>query len=222
MHPNIKTIYVAWRAGKGNRRIIVGKIKSNASRTLFEYIKSGVEEAREFGFVCFPDFPEIDRQYDKNVLRVLSQRFNNPERTDINDYYKFWEIPLKMAKHPIRVLALTGGSLPTDNFEFLADFYGSKDILIITELTGLSHNLLPNDLLEEGDELEWVTEPNNQYDRYAVAVYKNNIRIGYIKKIHNRLFYTKGAPKIRIQVRHIERNGHINKVYLLVMYDQYK
>ena len=221
MYPRIKRIFMAWRAGKSHSRIIVGEIKSNASMTRFKYIKDGVEKAREEGFVGYPDFPEIGKTYDTNVLRILSQRLNDSERSDINHYYEFWEIPQNSVKDIYRLLAYTGGILPTDNFEFLADFYGTKNISLVTELTGLSTHQISNDELNEGDKLVWKLEPNNLYDKFAVSIYKNDKLLGYIKKIHSHLFYKKGGYFLSVRVKRIEHNGHINKVFLLISSDKY-
>src|SRR5574344_343045 len=144
MYPRIKRIFMAWREGRSHRRIIVGEIKSNASVTIFKYVKDGVVEAKEKGFVCYPDFPNIEKTYDTNVLRILSQRLNEPARTDIKLYYDFWEIPQNCVRNTYRLLAYTGGILPTDNFEFLAEFYGTKNISLVTELAGLSSLTLSN------------------------------------------------------------------------------
>ena len=208
---------MTWRAGRGHRRIIVGEIRSNASTTYFKYIREGVENAKKDGFICYPDFPEISKTYNTNVLRILSQRLNDSERTDINLYYDFWEIPKNCIKDPYRLLAYTGGILPTDNFEFLVDFYGTKNVSLVTELTGLSiHSPISTGELSEGDKLIWKLEPENQYDKYAVRIYKNNKFIGYVKKIHNHLFYKKGSRFLTVSIKKIEHNGHIKKVFLLI------
>lgn len=218
MRPHIKRIYMVWRAGRSHRRIVVGEIKSNASSTTFRYIKDGVEEAKCAGFICYPDFPDTNKVYNTNILRILSQRLNNAERTDIADYYDFWQISKKETDSVLRVLSHTGGILPTDNFEFLADFYGAKGLSLVTELTGLSNNPLANDSIIEGDILDWRYEPANEYDKYAVAVYKNDKKLGYIKKIHSHVFYRKGSSRLCLAVKLIEHNGHINKAFLSVDY----
>jgi len=221
MYPRIKRIFMAWRSGRGHSRIIVGEIKSNASETVFRYIKDGVKTAREEGFVCYPDFPEIDKTYNTNVLRILSQRLNDSERTDIKHYYEFWKIPKSCIRNTYRLLAYTGGILPTDNFEFLAEFYGTKNISLVTELASLSVRKISNEELSVGDQLVWKLEPNNKYDHYAVAIYKGDKMIGYAKKIHSRIFYRKGSRLLSVMVKRIEHNGHINKVFLQISYNRH-
>lgn len=218
MKPRIKRIYMAWRAGRSRSRIIVGVIKANSSSVVFNYIKEGVDKAAQDGFVCFPDFPDTSKTYDVNILRVLSQRLNNADRTDIGEYYSFWNVREKYKDDKMCILAQTGGILPTDNFEFLPDFYGVKDLAIVSELTGLSGNPLNNGDVEEGDALTWKLEPQNKFDNEAVAIYKGERKIGYVKKIHNRMFHKKGSHKLSVRVKRIEHNGHINKVFMNIVY----
>jgi len=209
---------MVWRPGRGTRRIVVGAIRRKSGELIFEYSKEGVKEAQESGFVCYPDFPDLDKTYDTNILRTLSLRLNDPERTDIEDYYSFWEIPSTSRRDPYRVLSHTGGVLPTDNFEFLAEFYGAKGLALVTDMSGLTHRKLDGDSISEGDLLTWKREPDNPQDDKAVAVYKGTEKIGYIKKIHSHVFYKKGSDLLQVRVKRIEHNGHINKVFLSINY----
>lgn len=218
MKPNIKCIYLVWRPGRSHRRIVIGKVKANKSEVSFQYIKEGVEEAHKSGFMCYPDFLDVNKKYTNKVLHSISQRLNDPGRTDIADYYKFWNISKKMTTDKIRLIAQTSGCLPTDNFEFLADFYGAKGVCLVSELAGLSNVPLENGTVSVGDKLTWTLEPANEYDKDAVAVYKDAVKIGYIKKIHNRLFHHKGSKRLNITVKKIEHNGHINKVFMDIKY----
>ena len=112
MRPHIKNITLVWRSGKSHSRIPVAIVKSNVFGTTFKYLKDGVEQAKDEGFVCFPDFPDTMEIHSVNVLKALSLRINDSERSDIQDYYSFWEVPKAVRKDTYRLL-------PTDNFEFL-------------------------------------------------------------------------------------------------------
>lgn len=207
---------MAWRPARGKRRIIVGKIKSNASSTVFSYIENGVNEAKQFGFVCFPDFPDTSKEYSTNVMRTLSQRVNNSERSDIDDYYRFWEIPKESRGNIYRMLAYTGGILATDNFEFIADFYSIRDLTLVSEVSGLSICPLENGTISEGDTLQWKHEKENEYDSHAIALYKGDAKIGYVKRIHSLIFFKQGKERLSVTVKKIESNGHINKAYIAI------
>lgn len=207
--------------GKGHRRIPVAIIKSNTSQTTFKYIKNGVEKAKKEGFVCFPDFPDTEKIHSINVLKILSLRINDSERSDIEDYYKFWEVPVSVQKDTYRLLAYTQGILPTDNFEFLAEYYGVEGIRFVSELTSLSINTLDNKCINEGDELEWKQERDNEFDTCAVSVYKNGVKLGYVKRIHSHVFYLPYSQNLRIRVKKIEHNDYISRAFILI-YNNYK
>lgn len=216
MRPHIKNITLVWRSGRSHSRIPVAIVKSNVFGTTFKYLKEGVEQAKKEGFVCFPDFPDTKEVHDENVLKVLSLRINDSERSDIQDYYKFWEVPKVAQNDTYRLLAYTQGMLPTDNFEFLAEYYGLKGVRFVSELTGLSENQLENDCIQEGDELEWKLEPHNQYDSQAVALYKDGQMLGHVKRIHCKMFHLPSSNLLRVRVKKIEHNGHISRAFILI------
>lgn len=220
MYPKIKHIIMTWRTGKNQSRIPVGVIKSGTlNGTTFKYIKEGIKKAKLNGFECYSDFPDLDKTYDTNVLKVFSQRINNSDRTDIQKYYNFWEIPDRHKKDIFYLLAYTEGLLPTDNFEFLVEFYGVKGIKIVSEITGFTENPLKTGTLKEGDLLNWECEPNNQYDNKAVILLKGKDKIGYVKKIHSHMFYLENANKLKVKIKKLEQNGHINKAFILIYHD---
>lgn len=209
---------MAWRPTRGQRRIVVGEIKKTAQTTSFSYIQKGVEEASKLGFICFPDFPDTSKTYNTNIICTLSQRVNNSERSDIEDYYRFWEIPQESKGDIYRMLAYTGGILATDNFEFLVDFYSIKNLTLVSEVSGLSVTPLENETIKVRDILLWERESDNQYDSDAVAIYKGDTKIGYVKRIHARIFQKVGKERLQIVVKKIEHNGHINKAYIAIRY----
>lgn len=216
MRPHIKNITLVWRSGRSYSRIPVAIVKSNVFGTSFKYLKDGVEQAKKEGFVCFPEFPDTNITYTINVLKALSLRINDSERSDIQDYYNFWEVPKSAQKDTYRLLAYTQGILPTDNFEFLAEYYGVKGVGFVSELTGLSINQLGNDCIHEGDELEWKLEPENKYDSKAVALYKNGQILGHVKRIHSHVFYLHNSNLLKVKVKKIEHNGHISRALILI------
>ncbi len=218
MTKGIAHIYLAWRKGAGFPRIVIGVIKRNASGVTFSYIKEGLEEAKKDGFITYTDFPDENKVYTDGVLDIFGLRLNKSEREDIQRYYDYWEIDPKMKDDKYYLLAHTQGLLPTDNFEFLADYNPVGDLSFTTELCGLTKLQLSRDTLSEGDVLTWVKEPDNSYDKFAVKVYKGDTFVGYIKKIHSRIFYKKCRSKIKITVKSLNRNGHLNRAFIKVSF----
>lgn len=215
----IGNIYLSWRKGKGSRRNIVGIIKQNITEGVrFNYIIEGVNEAKKDGFTVYTDFPDISKVYKDNVLGVFGQRLTKSERSDIQNYYDFWEISPSYKDNKYYLLAHTQGLLATDNFEFLADYNPISGLKFISEVCGLTKLQLSPDLLKVGDQLEWQKESTNSFDQYAVKIFKDNTEIGYVKKIHSRVFFKNGAENLKIRLKSIEKNGHINRVFIVISF----
>ena len=168
----IKTIYLAWRKGKGSQRKIVGVIRKSATNGVrFAYIKEGVDEAQKEGFTSYIAFPDTTSVYTENVLEIFGQRLIKSERADIQKSLDFWAIDPKFQADKFYMLAYTQGMLSTDNFEFLTDFHPIKGLCFISEICGLSDTKPEVGTLNPGDILSWKLEKNNPSDPFAVKVF---------------------------------------------------
>lgn len=208
---NIKLI---WRPGKGFGRIPIGTIKKNVTEGVrFQYDAKGIEKAKELGFVHYEGFPDTEKIYTENVIDIFGQRLARSERSDLKDFYDFWHIDSKKTKHKFYMLAFTQGLLPTDNFEFLADFNPIDNLIFVTELTNLSELQINSAFVSIGDKLRYVLEPENPHDKYAVKVYKEDLYLGHIKLIHSRVFH-KTSKTFKLEVQGIEKNGIIKRIFV--------
>lgn len=216
MSKRVGNIFLIWRKGPGARRIAVGELKSNYTDGItFKYKLENVKLAENQGFTSYTGFPDIQKEYNKNVLEIFGQRLVKSERNDVTDFYEFWDVDISKKKDTYYMLAQTQGLLPIDNFEFLADFNPSKSLSFVTEIAGLSKYKLNPDILEIGDVLNYELEPQNPKDQYAVKLLKDKIELGYIKIIHSRVFH-KTKRALRVTVSHIEKNGLIKRAFLKV------
>lgn len=210
-------IYLSWREGIGKQRHIVGILKKNAMQGVrFEYLPKGVEEAKKDGFSLYTEFPDLGKIYDGNVLEIFSQRLIKSERSDISDLFDFWEIDSKYKDDKYYLLAHTQGLNPADNFEFLADYNPNPSLRFLTDIASLSIQKLPADSIKVGDILSYSLEKNNEFDNKAVRVFKGNLEIGYIKKIHSRVFHKYKGDKLSLLVKAVEQNGIIKRVFVKV------
>ncbi len=210
-------IYVSWRKGQGSARHIIGLLqKSTEGIYTFNYEKKAVENAKKDGFTAYIEFPNLLETYNGTVLDIFAQRLIKPERPDIQSFYNFWEIEPQFKADKFYILGHTQGLLPTDNFEFLADYNIVPGIHFLTELAGLSAKELSPTSLQIGDELTFKLDPTNQFDPEAVLIYKGDLEIGYIKKIHCKVFHKPGAENLKIFAKAIEKNGKIKKVFVKV------
>jgi hypothetical protein len=216
----IRTIFLTWRKGKGNRRKIVGIIRKNAEGVRFEYVQKGVEEASKEGFTPYTDFPAIDKVYQDNVLEIFGQRLIKTERTDSNKYLSFWDIDPKYRDDKYYLLAYTQGMQSNDNFEFLADFNPVRELRFVTEISGLSHTNIQPGAIAVGDILSWEFDNGNSFDKYAVKLLKGKLEIGYVKMIHSKVFYRSLKYRPQIRIKSIDQNGKINRVFIEISYPQ--
>jgi hypothetical protein len=215
----IRTIYLAWRKGKGSRRKIVGVIRKSATNGVrFAYIKEGVDEAQKEGFTPYIAFPDTTRVYTENVLEIFGQRLIKTERADIQKHLDFWAIDAKFQDDKFYMLAYTQGMLSTDNFEFLTDFHPIKGLCFISEVCGLSETNPESGTLKPGDILSWKLEKDNPNDPFAVKVFKGEKPIGYIKLIHSRVFHKKFKAEIKVTVKSVEQNDSINRVFVVISF----
>ncbi len=210
-------IYLSWRSGAGKRRHIIGVLKKHPDgKFTFTYEIPAVERAKEEGFLPYTEFPDINQKYNGSVLEVFAQRLMKSVRTDIKTFYDFWEIDPSQTDDKFCLLAHTQGLLPTDNFEFLADYNPVKGLHFLTDLAHLSDANLPANTVKSGDVLQFEKESSNVHDSKAVRVLKAGKEIGYIKKIHSHLFYKPGADKLKLTVKAVDQNGVIKRVFLKV------
>ncbi len=210
----IGNIHLIWRPGKGSRRISIGIIKKNESNGVrFLYNSSGVEVAKKLGFEHYEGLPDTSKEYFENVLQIFGQRLIKSERLDSKDFFDFWNVDIIKAKHKFYMLAFTQALLPTDNFEFLADFNPVKNLSFVTEVTNLSESKISSDLINIGDMLRYELEPENKYDKNAVKVYKNDLYVGHIKLIHCNVFH-KTKKTFKLQVQGTEKNGVLKRVFV--------
>ena len=215
----IKNIYLSWRKGKSYRRHIVGIIRRNATDGIrFEYIKENLSEALSDGFAPYVDFPDVDNIYKEGVIDIFGQRLIQAERSDIQKYYDFWELDPAYVDDKYYMLAYTQGMLSTDNFEFLAEFYPKIDLCFVSEICGLTERSIASNFILEGEELKWLRDSRNRFDKNAIQVMKGNTVIGYVKKIHSRVFYENLKGKLRVVVKSIDQNGVLNRVFIRISF----
>ena len=170
-------IYLSWRQGQSHRRHIVGILQKDAEgKFTFHYFKDKVEEAKKQGFYPYTEFPDIDKSYNGNVVDIFAQRLTKAERIDVQKFYDFWEVDPRYKDDKFYLLGQTQGLVPTDNFEFLADYQPVDNLHFLTEIAGLTDKQLPPDAIAVGDKLRFELEPGNQYDPEAVKVFKKGKR----------------------------------------------
>src|SRR5690606_26885629 len=89
-------------------------------------------------------------------------------------------------------LGFTQGKLSTDTFEFMADFpkrFNGIGIKFVSDVSGLTHHILSNELVKENDKLRFELDQRNKFDNKAVKLYKEDNFIGFVKRGHHLFFH---------------------------------
>lgn len=210
----IRTIYISWQKKTGEPRYIIAKVKRNVEGMAFSYLKEEFEKAKKDGLEYFLGFKNAENITPKEVENLLFLRVISKDRPDRNEFLKFWEA--ENVTDTFDVLALTQGKSATDNFEFLADFSTAKakKLTFITDLAHLSHLKLPANTIKKGDILTYQKGTDNEFDKNAIVVFLGDLKVGYIKKIHNKIFQR--PQLLKLTVKEINQNGTIKQVFVKI------
>ena len=216
-----RTIYLSWQAADHGKRYIVAElVEKSKSQYGFHYIPGkDLEDAKKLGFNGYPAFPKLDQEYKINAIDPFVMRLPSRSRADFNDLLNYWEI-----KNPdisdFNLLAITGGKLRTDNFEFIDPHKVKRPNQFLTELAGFVYHEEDQKLrtIPSGRELQLVREHNNSYDPYAVKVLCKGKQIGYIKKVHSQTIAQEldSGKQVKAEVKNFDVNGVVNSVLLKI------
>ena len=159
---------------------------------------------------------DAEKLSSTEIQNIVALRVISKDKADKKDFLQFWEADKIQNNNAFTLLALTQGKSPTDNYEFLADFSSveKQKLKFITDLSGLSHIELSKGTVKKGDILSYRAEPSNLFDDKAIAVYKEDLKIGYIKKVHNKIFSIR--QDLLLTVKAIDENGKIRQVFIKV------
>lgn len=206
---SIGNIYLSWRPDAKSPRILVGIIKNNANDGVrFYYLAEGALEARKLGFETYKGFPDVTEVYTENVMRIFGHRILLAAAPDKEAYFDFWQINPEYKSKPFYMLAYTAGMLETDNFEFLASFNPKSDFSLVTEVCNLNEFAVAN--VSEGDVLRYVSERDND----AVKLMKDDVVLGAVKEVHNRIFSK--AKNLVVRVHKVEQEGDVSQVFVKI------
>ncbi len=187
-------LWLIWKEPKTRRRFIIGILKFENEKYIFEYINPELNSAKENGFDFFPGFNNTNKKYESNELFTnIETRLPNPAREDYLEILNSYD--LNVGAHKMKILEKTKGRLLTDNFEFVPAFDENK---IEFEVAGTRHAVdlkKYKNLLKINDNIYLEEDPTNEYDKYAIKVlykYKNKIfQLGYVPR-----YYTKDLTEM--------------------------
>ena len=209
-------IYLSWRKGTSHSRHLVGVIKRNKLNGItFQYLPHDkLVKAKMDGFTTYTEFPDLEKTYTENVTEIFKQRLFRSERSDYKEFLDFWGISNDKKDDTLYLLANTIGIVPTDNFEFLADYYLTKDLHFISEISRLSYTKISGTSIREGEELLWK-KASSIHDKYQVDLFtKSGLLLGSVKKVHSKVFYKKRSKNLKVKIKALDKNGIIKRAFI--------
>lgn len=207
---------MSWRKGIGEKRFLVGEFTRDSLGIRFQYLDEA-EQAKEQGFICYPEFPDLNKEYSQNILEIISTRIIRSSReTDKKRYLDFWQASSPNLDN-YDIIGMTQGWLPTDHFEFLGLFNPIQSFSFITDVAGLTYSRVEKGFLKIGDKLNYSFDPMNKFDNKAVKLLYEDENIGFIKRIHNLPFHSaKRTPSLTIVA--LENNSVLKRAFIKVSF----
>lgn len=184
-----KRILLIWQPAEMGKRFIVGEILHTEAKTALKYYDSQeVDEAKKKGFNGLTAYPfEPNKEYNGNLVDILSRRLPPSTRTDYDDYLKSYRIsPSAEGRTTLSLLAYTAGRLEGDGFSFMHTFEGTEPPFdCVFEIAGFRHHdgmqIDPiNSLIDKT--IEFKDDNANLHDQEALAIYYMGKKLGYVPR----------------------------------------
>jgi hypothetical protein len=191
---NNKELWLIWQDPNTRLRYVIGKLWYKKQKYHFAYQSDGLESAKKSGFSYHPAFPFTDDVYKSDILfHAFAMRLPNKERQDYNEILN--KYGLDSSCSDMDILAITGGKLATDNYEFVSALYSCNNVKLRHEFYIAGWRYWEGPKLSQtefscGTLLKIVAEKDNKYDKFALQVYTvNDIKIGYIPVFYSKIIY---------------------------------
>ena len=183
-------LFLLWQNKKSRNWYHVGNLIYENSRYFFEYqtaqTKRNVFEALDNGYRLHPAFPDVDQKYESEILfSAFARRLPVKSRKDYQVILK--NLGITKESTDFEIMSITGGTINSDNYEFVKPIeYDGNNFSLDFYLRGWRHYNNSIDHLKSNDVLSLAMEPENQFDKDAVAIYKNNEKkIGYVPAFYS-------------------------------------
>lgn len=169
----MSTLFVAWQQPDSREWIPVAKLEHNGSTYAFSYTQ-GIFRAKDFR--QFSGMQNVEAVYESpRLFPLFANRLISKSRPEFKDYLR-WLGLSDMDEKPMAILALTGGIRGTDSIELFQPPEVSEQGQYHLEFFARSLSHLPQAaidrirLLEKGERIYLMTDPQNNFDAQAVAM----------------------------------------------------
>jgi hypothetical protein len=212
---NKDLIFVAWRDPQNKSWYPIAKLSIDQNDIYsFVYTKGAIKSQ----FPRFPKMDEITEYKSTELFPLFYNRIISEKRPDFDNLLKWLDIN-KQKPNPLKILALTEGTKPTDHLEFFQ--CPVKSLRNKLEVPFIVHGLqyLPKqalkriDDLEVGERLYLTPDPQNEFDSNAIILRTNNpvYAIGYCPRYlcsdFLELLRTNDPGEISVTVKRVNKDA---------------
>lgn len=218
-----RKLLLLWKAKQTTgRNFLVGELIRKDTIVEFRYNTEtrDFEDAKGDGFVGYPGFKIRSEPYKYGVMESFSKRLPARKRNDFNEYLDKLHLP-HTVRDTISDFALLGYSeakWPGDGFSLFNIFEGIiPPFAFVIELSGVRHLHYDVKQLKLGEPVQFVEEPDNEYDGNAIIVKMKNEKIGYINRCQT-TYFKQWIRQFSIQAHLTRVNGTLEnpRVFLFV------
>lgn len=216
---NGKTLYVAWRNPHKRSWYVVGQLSEEAGVYTFQYTQ-GAKTAHQFD--PFIGMDDLTRRYrSRQLFPVFQNRVLSEKRAEYPQFIRWLGLDEEQAKHPLNMLARSGGRRVTDHLQMFAmpqfDAQGRFELYFF--LHGLAYRgeevLKRARGMQMGDRLTLRAEEENLHDKQALAIYAEQPEqcLGYCPRFLTDLMgaaLQSPLEPLRVEVAQISEDAPLN------------
>lgn len=215
----VQTLLVVWQDENSRSYYHIGTLSYFNGFYEFTYTaKDGQKklgDALKNGYMIHPAFPDITKTYrSKKMFAAFDRRIPFTDRKDYSDILA--DLGLDESASKMDILRATRGRLAGDAYSFEQPLRMDHNNNLSSSfyIHGMRHRDLPTEWsswMKKHSALNLVQEPDNEYDRYAVAVYtKAGKHLGYIPAFYSNAVFSliqNGLSPI-IRVVYVNEKSH--------------
>ena len=179
-------LLLTWQEAESRRHFHVGTLQRDQDGEVSFSYTNGDEQFSEAvlcGFTGFPAFRGEGKVFTNQVTETFLKRLPPRSRPDFDKFLRNHCFSGDASVSDFALLGYTGAKLPSDRFALLlpiGDFRPPFEF--VTEISGFRHWACLDDI-QIGNEVDFVPEPENEFDNNALAIYRDDKKIGYVNRI---------------------------------------
>jgi hypothetical protein len=178
-------LLLSWIPSSGHRmNRIVAELAREEDTASLRYLcgENDFEQAVIEGFKGYPYLPVIKEKYN-DILDVFVKRLPPRSRGDFFKYMDSIRIKPDTVIDDFTLLGYSGAKLPEDDFSLIHPFeMAAVPFEFLMDVSGTRYNEDKSlyDQVVIGEYVKFAPEPDNEWDKDAIAVFYRDLRIGYV------------------------------------------